>query len=277
MERRLLEVARRAAHEAGRLLLEAHGRVAHVETKSSYADLVTEVDRAAERVIAGAIAREAGPGHEVLGEEAFAAGAAPVTSLDDLAAVPHLWVVDPLDGTTNFVHGVPFFAVSIAYLCRGETRFGVIHDPVRDTWYEAVRGAGFMENGQPRRVSAEETLRRSLLATGLQYDAAGEGRLNLRHFAAVARQSRNVRALGSAALALALVAAGRLSGFWELRLGPWDVAAGVLMIEEAGGRVTHLDGSPFTLGRRGDIVASNGRIHDALLAVLAGVEAGDAG
>ncbi|HEX6988786.1 MAG TPA: inositol monophosphatase family protein [Bacillota bacterium] len=265
---RWLEVAREAARDAGRLLLAAQGRVSRVETKSSYADLVTETDRAAERAIADCIARRAGPGHEVLGEESFAAGRSRVCTLEDLAAAPRLWVVDPLDGTTNFVHGVPFFAVSIAYLERGETRFGVIYDPVRDAWYEAVRGRRFTENGKVGRVSGEADLRQSLLASGFQYDAAGEGRLNLRQFDAVARQSRNVRALGSAALALALVAAGRLSGFWELRLGPWDVAAGALMVEAAGGRVTHLDGSPFVLGSRLDIAATNGRIHEDLLAVL---------
>jgi len=267
MERRWLEIARRAAREAGQLLLAAHGRVTQVETKSNYSDLVTEVDRAAERAIASCIAREAGPGHEVLGEEACSSGESALQSADDLAAAPHVWVVDPLDGTTNFVHGIPFFAVSIAYLSRGESRVGVIYDPVRDVWYEAVRGGGFTENGEPRRVAGGDDLRQSLLASGFQYDVEA-GRLNLRQFQAVAHQSRNVRALGSAALALALVAAGRLSGFWELRLGPWDMAAGALMVEEAGGRVTHLDGSPFTLGRRPDIAATNGRIHQALLSIL---------
>src|SRR5690606_23571344 len=191
------------------------------------------------------ITREAGPDEPVLGEEAFAAGQAAVRTAEDLAAAPHLWVVDPLDGTTNFVHGVPFFAVSIAYLSRGETRLGVIYDPVRDVWYEAVRGRGFTENGEPRRVSTESDLRSSLLATGFQYDAAGGGRLNLRQFEAVARRSRNVRALGSAALALAFVAAGRLSGFWELRLAPWDGAAGAPTVGGAGRGLNPLARTPL--------------------------------
>ena len=265
MESRLLEAARGAAREAGRVLLDRFGRPTAVETKTSHADLVTEVDRAAERAIADWLARHAGPGHELLGEESFAAGHG--GSAADFRACPNLWVVDPLDGTTNYVHGVPFFAVSIAYLRFGEPRLGVIHDPVRGTWYEAVKGRGCTVDGEPARVSGEASLRQSLLATGFQYDAATAERLNLRQFVAAARESRNVRALGSAALALAFVASGRLTGFWELRLAPWDAAAGGLMVLEAGGRVTDLEGRPFSPFEPA-IVASNGHIHDALCDLL---------
>ena len=268
-----LTIAREAAAAGGRIILQGRQAAHDVQTKSSFADLVTEIDRAAERAITEVIQRESA-GHPVLGEETFAQRGLTLEQAEaETQALPHLWVVDPLDGTTNYVHGVPFFGVSIAYLEHGTVQAGVVYDPVRNEWFEAARGRGATLNGSTLRVSTEATLRTSLVATGFQFDPERGRRVNLEPFVAVAQRSRNVRALGSAALALAYVAAGRLSGFWELRLGPWDMAAGALLVEEAGGRLTDLAGGPFRLfGRR--VLATNGSIHDQLLAVLAGAGVG---
>src|SRR5207249_2144671 len=177
------------------------------------------------------------------------------------------WIIDPLDGTTNYAHGLPIFGVSIGLEADRRVEVGVVFDPNRDELFVAERGRGATVNGQPLAVSAAATLGESLLATGFPYNIRETADNNLREYAAFAVRTRGVRRMGSAVLYLAWLATGRLDGYWELTLGPWDAAAGSLLVEEAGGRVTNLTGGALDLDAPA-LVASNGRIHDALLAVL---------
>ncbi|OGK98234.1 MAG: hypothetical protein A3E31_14165 [Candidatus Rokubacteria bacterium RIFCSPHIGHO2_12_FULL_73_22] len=253
LERR---VAIDAAQAAGRLLrseLQGPRRIAY---KGTPTNLVTEMDARAEELIVGRLAA-AFPDDGVLAEERGAAG----------GRSGRRWIIDPLDGTTNYAHGVPLFAVSIGLEVGGRVELGVVADPNLDELYVAERGRGATLNAQPLAVSATTTLDESLLATGFPYDIRETDDNNLREYAAFSVRARAVRRMGSAVLYLAWLAAGRLDGYWELRLGAWDVAAGSLLIAEAGGRVTDLVGGPLDLETPA-VVASNGRIHDALLAVL---------
>ena len=241
-----LEVAVDAARRAGALLLGRLGTLRTIDYKGSPSNIVTEMDHQAESLIVGRIA-ERFPDHAVLAEEGGArAGSA-----------SHRWIVDPLDGTTNYAHGMPFFAVSIALEIEGAVVLGVVFDPNRDECFTAQRGHGAYLNGARMRVSETPTLDESLLSTGYPYDIRKIRDNNLAEHAAFMVRCRSVREMGSAAINLALVAAGRLDAFWELKLGPWDVAAGCLMVEEAGGRVTTPDGGPVDLGKP-SVVASNG-------------------
>jgi myo-inositol-1(or 4)-monophosphatase len=253
----LLEIAIRAAREAGELLLANMGRRVEVMHKGPI-DLVTEVDLASERLIKGLIATHY-PRHAVLGEEGGETGA---------ETAEYRWVVDPLDGTTNYAHGYPAFCVSIGVEHRGEVILGVVYDPTRDELFAAERGAGATLNNRPIRVSTTAPLKQGLLATGFPYDISSENFTNLEHFRNFYLHAQAVRRAGSAALDLCYVACGRFDGFWELKLAPWDTAAGTLLVAEAGGRVTHFDGSPFDI-RRSGCLASNGRIHDEMMGVLA--------
>lgn len=245
------------ARQAGALLREGYGRAMQVEHKSEI-DLVTEHDLRSERLLIEAI-RDAYPGEGIVSEEAGSEGTA-----------ARAWYLDPLDGTTNFAHGFPVFAVSIAYAEGSDIRLGVVYDPLREEAFHATAGGGAWLNGQRLRVSAVDRLERSLLATGFPYDLRTNPDNNLNHFAAFSMRVQAVRRLGSAALDLAYVAAGRLDGFWELRLNAWDVAAGALLVREAGGVVTDLLGNPDVLATPTSVVASNGRIHEAMLEVLRG-------
>ncbi len=258
----VLELAARLAREAGRLEREAYEREIAVETKTTPIDLVTEVDHACEALIVEALRAERA-GDAILAEEG---------SRSDVAGARWRWIVDPLDGTVNFAHGYPRFCVSIGVERDGAREVGVVYDPLLDELFAAARGCGATCNGRPLRVSAEPELGRALLATGFAYDAEQTAH-NLGHFGAFVRAARGVRRDGSAALDLCYVAGGRLDGYWELGLNPWDVAAGALLVSEAGGRVSDLGGGPLPAsGRR--IVASNGRIHAAMLALLAAAPAG---
>lgn len=229
--------------------------------KSSAIDLVTEIDRGAEALIVEAI-RAHFPDHSILAEEG---GSLPGVST-------HRWVIDPLDGTTNFVHGLPIYSVSIALEIDGLATVGVVYHPSLDECFVSVRGRGASLNGRAIRVSATPTLDESLVATGFPYDVRETQDTNLPEYEAFTRRSRIVRELGSAAITLAWVAAGRLDGFWELRLGPWDVAAGALLVEEAGGRVTDLGGEPVDTTAPA-VVASNGSIHEEMIRTLKEVRA----
>jgi myo-inositol-1(or 4)-monophosphatase len=250
------QVAIEAAREAGRLLA-AELRGAHrIAFKGASTDLVTEMDERAEELIVGRLSR-AFPDDTILAEER---GAAPGRS-------GRRWIVDPLDGTTNYAHGLPIFCVSIALEVDRRIELGVAYAPSLDELYVAERGQGATVNGERLAVSSTATLEESLLATGFPYNIRETRDTNLSEYAAFAVRCRGVRRLGSAVLDLAWVAAGRLDGFWELRLGPWDVAAGRLFVEEAGGRVTNLVGGALDLEAPA-VVASNGRIHEAMLAVL---------
>jgi myo-inositol-1(or 4)-monophosphatase len=254
----MIDVAIAAARHAGAYLKESLGRVRTVEVKEGEErNLVSDIDRESERRIIGMI-RERYPDHGILAEESGGSGAEAET----------VWVIDPLDGTTNFLHGLPIFCVTIGIHRRGEPVAGVVYDPNLDELFTAERGAGAFLNGAPLRVSRSSTLISSLLVTGFPYDIARNPDFAVERFNAFLMEARGVRRLGSAALDLCYVAAGRLDGFWEVNLHPWDMAAGVLLVEEAGGRVTDFGGAPTTIHHR-QVLASNGRIHDAMVRVLA--------
>lgn len=259
-----LDLAIQLARRAGGLLREAYRRPRQVEHKGAI-DLVTQADLDSERLLVRAV-RAAFPQDGILAEEGgvIAGGEA------DGSAQPHLrWLIDPLDGTTNFAHGLPFFSVSIAVMDDAGVQLGVVYDPERQELYQARRGQGALLNGEPIAVSQTEDLLESLLVTGFPYDIRTNPDNNLDHYNRLAVRSRGVRRLGSAALDLAYVAAGRLDGYWELRLNPWDWAAGVLLVQEAGGRVTTIDGAEVTITDDDTLVASNARIHADLLHELA--------
>lgn len=218
-------------------------------------DLVTEVDLASEAAILRLL-HDRMPGVAVLAEEAGGARAGETR-----------WVVDPLDGTTNFVHGFPSFGVSVALQHQGEVIAGCVYDPVRDHTYSAGRGLGATCEGRPLRVSSTDSLERALLLTGFAYDRRERADFYLRFVKAFLEQSQGLRRAGSAAMDLCHVAAGRADGFWEFGLNVWDVAAGVLLVQEAGGRVTDMLGGPLDLDQP-RLLATNGGVHDAMGAVL---------
>ena len=255
----LLELAIDIAREAGALQRDRFGGLRVIETKSSSIDLVTDVDHASEALILDRIGA-ARPRDAVLTEESGAARSGQ-TGLR--------WVIDPLDGTTNYAHGVPHFAVSLGIERDGIREVGVVYDPIKDELFSAARGSGASLNGAPMQVSEISELERALLATGFAYDVHSANIDNLEYFARFMRRAQAIRRPGSAALDLAYVACGRFDGFWEMHLHPWDVAAGLLLIEEAGGCISDFDGKPADAsGAR--CVASNGRLHPALLEILAG-------
>jgi myo-inositol-1(or 4)-monophosphatase len=250
----LLGLAVELAREAGALQRRRYETALEIGTKSAPVDLVTEVDRACEALIVGGLASRR-PGDAVLAEEGGAR---------EREGATWRWIVDPLDGTTNYAHGYPRFCVSIGLEREGEPHLGVVYDPLMDELYSAVRGAGAFRGGAPIRVSAESRLDRALLATGFAYQRRED---NLGHFGAFLTVTRALRRDGSAALDLCYVACGRLDGYWELELRPWDVAAGALIVEEAGGRTSDFSGKgPARSGR--EVVASNGLVHDAMLEVI---------
>lgn len=250
-----LDVARKAALEAGDLLKGYLGKVGEVEYKAKNS-LVTEADRIAEALIISII-RAKYPGHTILAEESGIQG----------QGSDYLWIIDPLDGTTNFAHTYPFFSVSIALEIEGEIRIGLIYDPVKDEIFVAERGAGASMNGKRIAVSSASNLEESNLCTGFIHTADWMVEENLRHFGNFIRRARAVRRDGSAALDLCYVACGRYDGFWELGLNPWDTAAGYLIVEEAGGRVTGFGGERYNI-RHQEILATNTRIHGEMMAVL---------
>ncbi|WP_456409598.1 inositol monophosphatase family protein [Oceanithermus sp.] len=225
-----------------------------VDTKTGPTDLVTQADRETEAAIKEYLLGRY-PDHAFLGEEGGQEHEA-----------EYRWIVDPLDGTVNFAHRFPFFAVSIGLEVRGRLELGVVLDSTREELFWAVRGRGAYLNGRPLRVSATHRLIGSLLATGFPYDV-NKDQENLTYFERVLRKGLTVRRPGAAALDLSYVAAGRLEGFWEVKLKPWDVAAAIVIVEEAGGRITGIQGEPYELGNR-YIVATNGHIHQQLLDTL---------
>jgi myo-inositol-1(or 4)-monophosphatase len=254
----MLDFAIQTARDAGRVLAERFGRASLAVTHKGEIDLVTEADLAAERLIVERI-RSHYPRHSILAEEAG-------ESLRVEQPSGFKWIVDPLDGTTNYAHGYPCFCVSVALEHKGEIALGVVYDPLRDELFAAERGGGTTLNSRRVRVSDTEDLNRALLCTGFPYDVRDRGDF-ARHFRNFIMHSQGVRRDGSAALDLAYVAAGRFDGFWEEGLNPWDVAAGRLLVEEAGGRVSRYDGSPFSI-YQAPILASNGLVHEAMMRVL---------
>lgn len=251
------QFAEELARKAGAILREHQGKIQHIEYKGEI-DLVTEVDRMAETLIREEIAR-AYPDHDVLGEEEGLSS----------SASAYRWIVDPVDGTTNYAHGFPYYCVSIALAVAGEIVAGAVYHPIWDELYSAGRGQGATLNGKPIRVSQAAALNRALLTTGFPYDVIQSG-INYGQFKAMLQHAQGVRRAGSAALDLCQVACGRYEAFWEPGLSAWDVAAGALIVQEAGGMVTDYRGNAFD-PYACEILASNGRLHAAIQAVFAGV------
>jgi myo-inositol-1(or 4)-monophosphatase len=248
------------AREAGALLMDYFHQHVKIEYKGDV-DLVTVADRKSEALILERIRRDF-PDHDVMAEE----GARIETGSD------HKWYVDPLDGTTNFAHGYPVFCVSLAVEHKGQRIAGVVYDPTRDEMFAAEKGSGAQLNCRPIRVSSTARLSECLVATGFPSHKRHQNP-NIYFYHQLTLRSHGVRRAGSAALDLCNVASGRFDGFWEFNLNPWDTAAGVLMVEEAGGRVTDFSGGPFQIASR-ETVASNGLVHDALLAEFQAIFAG---
>ncbi len=257
---RLAHVADRAAEAAGEVLMKHFGS-ATIEYKG-VVDLVTNADREAERVIISHI-KESFPDHAIVAEESGTAETGHAVR----------WYIDPIDGTTNYAHGLPIFAVSIGVAVDDEMSVGVVYNPAFNEKYAAVRGSGATLNGKRLDVSRTPELDRSLLATGFPYSVRETRLNNMDHFERFILQAQAVRRLGSAALDLAFVARGSFDGYWEVEVKPWDVAAGLLLVQEAGGRITNMRGEPFTMSA-GNILASNDLIHDEMLAVIAKGETG---
>nr|WP_208915808.1 inositol monophosphatase family protein [Paenibacillus uliginis] len=265
-------VAINCAAKAGEWIKSRIGTVKQLSTKTSAQDLVTEVDKGAEQMIRKLILTHF-PDHAILGEEGVEPGAeASMKALEAAKEEPYLWIVDPIDGTTNYVHGFPFYSVSIALAHKGEVIVGVVYDPSRDELFIAEKGKGAYVHGNPTLVSKESSLSQSLLATGFPMDTSFNLPQNMAGLQALLPKVRNVRGGGSAALHMAYVAAGRLSGYWELGLNAWDVAAGALLIQESGGKVTDTEGRPYDLAVR-NVVATNGAIHESVLDTLSEAEA----
>jgi myo-inositol-1(or 4)-monophosphatase len=250
-----LETAVLAATEAGKYIKSRAGRKISIEKKGDI-DLVTDVDRRAEAIVRRIIA-ERYPEHRFKAEEGTEHG----------GDSRYLWLVDPLDGTTNFAHGFPFYCTSVALVKDDQIIAGCVYHPALDECFTAERGAGAFLNGKKISVSDAKDLGDSFLATGFPYDIRESNATNLHEFAEFAVRARAIRRAGSAALDLAYVACGRFDGYWEMKLSPWDIAAGILMVEEAGGKVTDWNGGKFDIFKA-VILATNGRIHEQMLEVL---------
>lgn len=263
------ETAITIAREAGELLHKGYHQSKAVEAKSSAIDLVTQYDMQAEALIARRLEREF-PYDAILGEEGH--------QRESANGSKRIWVVDPLDGTINFAHGFPVFAVSLALYEADRPLVGVIYDPLRDECFHAAAGEGAClqtASGKQQRlqVSTTPVLVKSLLATGFPYDRHDSKHDNVHQFGAFLKRAQGIRRAGAAALDVAYVAAGRLDGFWEFKLGSWDIAAAVLLVQEAGGRTSVMDGTRFDLSpwQPNELIASNGMIHDEMVSVLQGI------
>jgi myo-inositol-1(or 4)-monophosphatase len=248
-------VAAEAVLRAGALQRARYGQAIEVSLKGEI-DLVTEVDRACEELVLRTL-RGRFPDHDIVTEEQHL----------EQTGSSHVWFVDPLDGTTNYAHGYPFFCCSVGLAVDGRLVAGAVFDPLRDELFTAERGGGAFLNGRPLRVSKAMELLRSLLVTGFPYDLRDDLPAKLRLFNRFMGHARGIRRDGAAALDLCYVAAGRLDAFWEERLHPWDMVAGSVIVEEAGGRVTRFDGTPTGLVAD-ELLATNGRLHEAMLHVL---------
>ena len=258
MEENITRIALKAAQAGGAILMKYYGKVKSIEYKGDI-DLVTEADQASELKIVSII-KDAYPHHRILAEE----------SGDSGNASSYTWVVDPLDGTTNYAHGYPCFCVSIAVEYEKEIMYGIIYDPVREELFTAEKGSGAYLNGAPIQVSSTQELNNSLLCTGFPYDVRKDMESNIGLFRSFLMHAQAVRRDGSAALDLCYTAAGRFDGFWEQKLHPWDVAAGSLILREAGGQLSQYRGEPFSIYIP-EIIASNGLLHQQMLAVAKSV------
>lgn len=254
----MIQLAIEAALEAGKFLKESVGSILEVEQKlGQETNLVTQIDKKAEEIIISKIRRKY-PDHDFLAEESG--------SHNKQSEVR--WVIDPLDGTLNFTHGMPLFSVSIAVEVRGEVVAGVVYEPNLDELFTAEKGKGAFLNKKPIHVSKVDRLIESMMATGFPYTIRDNPDHAIQHFVNVLMEVQGVRRLGSAAVDLCYVACGRFEGFWEVSLNPWDMAAAVLFIQEAGGRFTDLRGAPSSIYNK-QILATNGLVHDRMIEILA--------
>jgi myo-inositol-1(or 4)-monophosphatase len=252
-----LDIATEAALAGGAVLQAYWGKLESVQEKGRAGDLVTEADQLAEQAILQVLQRHL-PDHQILAEESGMSG-----NFES----PYLWAIDPLDGTTNYAHQYPFSASSVGLLLHGIPHVGVIFDPFHNELFRAARGLGATRNRIPIQVSQTKELAKSLLVTGFAYDRHETPDNNYAEFCQLTHLTQGVRRGGAASVDLAYVACGRLDGFWERGLSPWDMAAGVVLVQEAGGQVTAYDQSPFLLNS-GRILATNGHIHDQLSQTL---------
>lgn len=252
-----LDVARHAARDAGKILKDLFGRVHHVKKKGR-TDLVTEADIEAEKIIMDII-------HKSFPQDGFVAEEAGEQS----RSASRIWIIDPLDGTINFAHDFPFFAVSIGLQVDGDVVLGVVFNPYMDEFFEAAKGSGAFLNGKAIHVSSTSDLVDSLLAVGFPYTLHQDPHRVMDHMKKMSVRAQAIRRPGSAAIDLCYVAAGKLDGYWEEGLKPWDTAGGMIIVREAGGIVSDYDGNPFSPDK-GTIVASNPAIHAAMLDVLKG-------
>lgn len=250
----IIKIAEDIAREAGKILLEYLYQEKDIKLKS-ISNLVTKVDKISEKKIVELINKYF-PNHSILTEEAG----------DIKKGSSYQWIIDPLDGTTNYAHNYPFFSVSIALKKDNEILLGVIYDPIQDEIFSALKGKGSFLNGKKIRVSSVDKLRDSLLAFGLPYDLTLDDK-NFVSFINLCRRSHGVRRAGSSALELAYVSCGRLDGYWCQRLNPWDILAGAILVEEAGGRVSDFDNNKISFNQT-SIIATNGLIHEELLKTL---------
>ena len=257
------EIAVEAALEAGEILRNGIDAQKNIGRKSSAVDLVTEYDHRAEAIIVRRV-KELFPDHQIIAEEGDSNQGAETSDFT--------WYIDPLDGTNNFSHGLPVFAVSIALYQQGKPLVGVVYDPMRNECFQAVRGQGaFLQSTRslrPLTVSPRDQLVESLLATGFPYDRHNSSHDNVKQFSIFLKRSLGVRRAGSASLDMAYVAAARLDGYWEYKLSSWDIAAGLLLVQEAGGMVTGMDGRDLLITPNISLVASNGLIHSSMVSAL---------
>lgn len=258
-EKRILDDIIEVSKKAGSVLEAHYGERQKIHFKGEI-DLVTDVDRESEELIM-AFVRERYPSHSILTEE----------SPPHVGESTYRWIIDPLDGTTNYAHGYPFFSVSVAVEREGKIVAGAVYDPLRDECFSACAGSGAFLNERVIRVSKVDTLRRALLATGFPYDINTSDETNIDYFEAYARTAQALRRDGSAALDLCYLACGRFDGFWELKLRPWDTAAGFLIVSEAKGVITGLAGEPYSI-YDGDIIGSNALIHEQMVEVAQSVK-----
>ena len=255
IEEELKRIALKAVKEGGAILMEYLGKVQSIDYKGEI-NLVTEVDRRSEEVVMGII-KDSYPDHRMLAEETGDSG----------ESSSFKWIIDPLDGTTNYAHGYTCFRISLAIEHEGEVIYAAVYDPVREELFTAEKGKGAYLNGKAIKVSSTQQLNQSLLCTGFPYDVRNDMNSNILHFRNFLLKTQAVRRDGSAALDLCYTATGRFDGFWEQKLFPWDVAAGSLLVTEAGGNLSNFKGENFSIYDK-EIVASNGIIHNQMIEVL---------
>ncbi len=254
-DQKCVDAARDAALLAGSFLKERFFEKPHVEFKGDI-DLITQRDRQSQDIIHTVISNQF-PSHSIMGEEDL--------RIDNPGEF--LWVIDPIDGTTNYVHTLPFFCVSIALMVERRPYLGMVYNPMLDELFWSVKGQGAFLNKTRLQVSGEQDLGRSLLSTGFPYDLRESEDNNLDHFLTLIKVSQGIRRMGAAAIDLSYVAAGRFDGFWEMKLHPWDTAAAVVFVEEAGGTVTDFSGQPFDPFKK-EVLATNGKIHSQMVEIL---------